>query len=60
MEIIIKKGDINSLTDTLIKIRTNFEKNHFSKKCRSKAEKYFDENITYENYINIFKTTLNA
>ena len=57
---VIKKGDINSLTDTLIKLRTNFEKNNFSKKCRLRAEKYFDENITYENYINTFKTTLNA
>ena len=57
---IIKKGDIDSLTDTLIKLGTNFKKNNFSKKCRLKAKKYFDENITYENYITTFKSTLNA
>ena len=38
---IIKKGDIDSLTDTLIKLGTNFKKNNFSKKCRLKAKKYF-------------------
>tara|TARA_B100001059_G_scaffold228408_1_gene259443 strand:+ start:91 stop:891 length:801 start_codon:yes stop_codon:yes gene_type:complete len=57
---IIKKGDVNSLTDTLMKLRNNFEKNIFWNKCRLKAEECFDENITYEKYVNTFKSTLDA
>ena len=57
---IIEKGDVNALTNTLIKMKTNFGKNHFSKKCRSKAKKYFDENNTYEDYIKTFRPTLHG
>lgn len=54
---IIDKGDINSLTSSIIKLRNDFKKNHFLKKCRLKAEKYFDEDISYKKYIETFKST---
>jgi Glycosyltransferase len=53
--IVIKQGDITSLIETVLKIK---DYSFSAMDCRKRAEKYFDKNRCFEEYIELYNSLL--
>jgi len=54
---VVEKGDIIGLAET-IKAISQKGKNHFELNCRKRAEKLYNKNDRYADYINLYKAVL--
>ena len=52
--IVIEKGNIEKLAEAIEEI-TSRGKNHYHKTCRERAEKYYDKNDRYLDYLELYK-----
>ena len=55
--IVVAKGDIDGLNDAIKKILTN-GKASYSAACRERAEKHFNKNDRYMEYLNLYRVML--
>jgi glycosyltransferase involved in cell wall biosynthesis len=51
---VIEKSDLKSLLEAT-EMYLKSDKNNFKKLCRSRAEKFFDQNLNFKEYINLYK-----
>ena len=54
--IVVEKGKVDELRDAIERV-TSAKKEYYDKeKCRKRAEKHFDKNERYQDYLQLFKT----
>ncbi|WP_158860034.1 glycosyltransferase [Lunatibacter salilacus] len=56
--LVVPKGDIQGLKDAVEKISSK-GKAHFQKACRIRAEKYFNKNDRYLDYLHLYESLVN-
>jgi hypothetical protein len=56
--IIVDKGDISGIEHAIYNLGLK-DQNHLSLKCRERAEKYFDKNERYTEYLTLYQKVIN-
>ena len=54
--IVVEKGNVNDLKTAIERVTSAKTEYYDKEKCRKRAEKYFDKNERYQDYLQLFKT----
>ena len=55
--LVVEKGNLNKLYEAIVTIKEN-SKEKYTLSCRNRAEKYFDKNDRFKEYLDLYKTQL--